>query len=88
MDRILTGLGDGCDHCLAAPSLWNSLTEVEAGFPKNRTLESLKETYEDLRKNGRGEIVKVTGDFGVRQGVCGEVITLRETLSFTLTHKV
>ena len=88
MDRILSGIGDGCDNCLAAPSLWADLTAIEAGFPKNRTLETIKETYEDLRKNARGEIMKATGDFETRQGICGESSSLRETLSFTMTHKV
>ena len=88
MDRILSGIGHGCDNCLAAPNLWADLSAIDDGFPKNRTLESLRETFEDLRKNGRGEIITQTGDFDVRQGICGEPVTLRETFSFTLTHKV
>ena len=88
MDRILTGLGDGCDNCLVQKELWTDLEKIDSGFPNDRTLESLKETYEGLRKNKRGEIVKETGDYEVRQGICGEVLTLRPTTSFTVTHKV
>ena len=85
---FLSGVGDGCDNCLAAPKLWADLEAIEAGFPHDRTLETIRDTYENLKKNGRGEIMKVTGDYDVRQGVCGEPVTLRETFSFTLTHKV
>ena len=88
MDRILTGLGDGCDNCLVQKELWTDLEKIDSGFPNDRTLESLKETYEGLRKNKRGEIVKETADYEVRQGICGEVLTLRPTTSFTVTHKV
>ena len=85
---FFSGIGDGCDSCLAAPKLWCDLTAIEDGFPLDRTLETVRETFEKLEKNGRGEIVKVTGDYEVRQGICGEPISLRETFSFTLTHKV
>ena len=87
MDRILTGVGDGCDNCLAAPKLWSDLTAIEAGFPKDHTLESIRETHENLKKTKDGDIRKETGDYDVRQGICGDVNTLRETFSFTLTHK-
>ena len=87
MDRILTGVGDGCDNCLVRKELWTDIPTIESGFPNDRTLESIKETFEELRKNGRGEIIRTTGDYDVRQGICGEPISLRETFSFTLTHK-
>ena len=85
---FISGIGDGCDSCLAAPNLWCDLTAIDAGFPLDRTLETIKETFENLQKNNRGEIVKVTGDYEVRQGICGKPISLRETFSFTITHKV
>ena len=88
MDRLLTGIGDGCDNCVAPPSTWSDVTAIEAGFPKDRSLESIKQKYDDLEKNSRGDIKKVTGDFETRQGICGEPVSLRETFSFTLTHKV
>ena len=88
MDRLLTGIGDGCDNCLAAPNSWADLAAIEAGFPKNRTLQSVRDTFGDLKKNAKGEIRKVTGDYETRQGICGETLSLRETCSFTVTHKV
>ena len=87
MDRLLTGIGDGCDNCVAPPKSWSDLIAIEAGFPKDRTLASIKSTYETLEKNEKGEIKRVTGDYEVRQGICSEPITLRETYSFTVTHK-
>ena len=88
MDRLLTGVGDGCDHCLTPRHLWTDEETIEEGFPKNRTLENIRETWESLAKDRSGEIVKTTGDYQARQGVCRKPVTLRETLSFTLTHKV
>ena len=88
MDRLLTGIGDGCDNCLSAPSTWSDLSAIDAGFEKDRSLESVRHAYDNLEKNARGEIKKVTGDYETRQGICSEPITLRETLSFTVTHKV
>ena len=88
MDRHLTGIGDGCDSCLVAPRMWNDLDVIEEGFPKDRTLETLRETFSTLRRNAKGEIVRVVGDYEQRQGITGEVVTLRETFSFTVTHKV
>ena len=88
MDRLLTGIGDGCDNCLSAPYTWSDVSAIDAGFEKDRSLESIRHTYDDLEKNARGEIKKVTGDYDIRQGICSEPITLRETFSFTVTHKV
>ena len=87
MDRLLTGIGDGCDNSVAAPCTWSDVNAIEAGFPKDRNLELIKSTYEGLEKNEKGEIKRSTGDFDTRQGICGEPLTLRETLSFTVTHK-
>ena len=88
MDRILTGVGDGCDNCLVKKELWTDIPTIESGFSCDRTLESLKETYQELRKNKKGEIMKSTGDYETRQGICAEPVSLRETFSFTVTHKV
>ena len=68
--------------------LWTDIPTIESGFSCDRTLESVKQTYEELRKDARGEIVKSVGDYDVRQGICGKPISLRETFSFTITHKV
>ena len=46
MDRILTGIGDGCDNCLVKKALWTDITTIDAGFSCDRTLECIKETYE------------------------------------------
>ena len=88
MDRILTGVGDGCDNCLVKKELWTDIPTIESGFSCDRTLESVKETYQELRKNKKGEIMKTTGDYDTRQGICAEPVSLRETFSFTVTHKV
>ena len=88
MDRLLTGIGDGCDSCLAPPSSWADMSAVEAGFPKDRSIESLRATYDSLEKDAYGALKKRTGDFETRQGICNEVLSLRETYSFTVTHKV
>ena len=88
MDRLLSGVGDGCDSCLAPRSMWTDEETIDQGFPKNRTIENIRETWENLVRDKSGDIVKRTGDYQDRQGVCREPVTLRETLSFTLTHKV
>ena len=88
MDRILTGVGDGCDNCLVHKNLWTDIEQIEAGFPKNRNLENLRETYKGLRKNEKGEIIREKGDYDSRQGITHPVRSLRETTSFTVTHKV
>ena len=58
MDRLLTGIGDGCDSCLAPPNSWADLSAVEAGFPKDRTIESLRATYDSLEKDSQGVLKK------------------------------
>ena len=88
MDRLMSGVGDGCDSCLTPRHLWTDEEMIEEGFPKNRTLENIRETWASLRKRKDGEVFKTTGDYGTRQGLCREPVTLRDTLSFTVTHKV
>ena len=88
MDRILTGVGDGCDSCLAPRVLWTNEESISEGFPLNRTFESNAQTWASLPRNSRGDLVKTTGDFATRQGLCNPPITLRETFSFSVTHKV
>ena len=88
MDRLLTGVGDGCDSCLTPRYLWTDLDTIETGFPKNRTFENLRETWDGLAKDKTGAVIKKTGDYENRQGLCHPPATLRETFSFTETHKV
>ena len=88
MNRLLTGVSDGCDNCLVPRQLWTDLDTVEEGFPKNRTFENILETWNSLEKDMYGEVVKRRGDYETRQGLCHPPVTLRETWSFTLTHKV
>ena len=88
MDRLMSGVGDGCDSCLTPRHLWTDEEMIEEGFPKNRTLENIRETWASLRKRKDGEVFKTTGDYETRQGLCREPVTLRDTLSFTVTHKV
>ena len=88
MDRHLTGIGDGCDSCLTPRKLWTDLDTIETGFAKNRTLEDSKNTWLSLDKDKTGCVIKRRDDYETRQGLCHEPVTLRETFSFTLTHKV
>ena len=88
MDRLLTGISDGCDNCLTPRKFWTDIDSIEEGFPKNRTFENVHETWKSLAKDKNGQVIKRTGDYEVRQGLCHEPVTLRETWSFTMTHKV
>ena len=58
MDRLLTGIGDGCENCLSTPNTWSDISAIDAGFEKNQ------------------------------QGIGSIPLRLRETFSFTATHKV
>ena len=88
MDRHLTGIGDGCDSCLTPRKLWTDLDTIETGFAKNRNLQDSKDTWLSLDKDKTGCVIKRRDDYETRQGLCHEPVTLRETFSFTLTHKV
>ena len=88
MDRILTGVGDGCDSCITPRNLWHDLDSINAGFPMNRSFESVQEAWDNLDRNKQGGIIKRTADFEQRQGVCHQPKTARPTNSFTITHKV
>ena len=37
MARILSGVGDGCDSCLAPRSMWTDEEAIQDGFSMNRT---------------------------------------------------
>ena len=50
--------------------------------------ESVRETWESLPRNANGDILKDTGDYQEHQGICRKPITIRDTLSFSITHKV
>ena len=84
----MTGVGDGCDSCLAPRVLWTDEDAIEVGFPKDRTFQSVRDTFDGLPKDKEGAIMKKTDDYESRQGICREPVTLRETLSFSMTHKV
>ena len=84
----MSGVGDGCDSCLVPRALWTDEETIDEGFPKNRTLENMRETWQALRKRRDGEVFKETGDYKTRFGLCREPVSLRDTLSFTITHKV
>ena len=58
MDRLLSGVGDGCDSCLAPRSMWTDEETIDQGFPKNRTIENIRETWENLVRDKSGDIVK------------------------------
>ena len=88
MDRLLSGIGDGCDSCVAPRSLWHDLEAIKEGFPMNRSFESVQHIWDKHRKDKHGEIKKSNADFEERQGVCHEPKRVRPTVSFTVTHKV
>ena len=88
MDRLMSGVGDGCDSCLIPRALWTDDDTIDEGFPKNRTMENMRETWKSLQKREDGTVVKATGDYETRLGLCREPVSLRDTLSFTITHKV
>ena len=88
MARILTGIGYGCDSCLAPKSSWTDVDSIEDGFEMNRNYEETKETWRNLPRNSKGELVKSTGDYETRQGLCHPPVSLREPTSFSVTHKV
>ena len=88
MDRLLTGVGDGCDSCLTPRSMWTDPEAISEGFVINRTIDIIRETWSKLPRTQDGEIRRKTGDYNIRQGLCSEPKTLRETFSFTITHKV
>ena len=88
MDRLLTGVGDGCDSCVTPRALWTDAGAIMEGFPINRTIEGIRERWEHLPKLSSGEVKRKTGDYAVRQGLCSEPLSKRETFSYTVTHKV
>ena len=88
MARILSGVGDGCDSCLAPRSMWTDEEAIQDGFSMNRTYENTQKTWANLPRNSKGELIKKTGDFEARQGLCNPPISLREPTSFSITHKV
>ena len=53
-----------------------------------RNLASLKENWAQLRKNRKGEVIRVVGDFATRKGQCLEPVSVVDMFPFTVTHKV
>merc|ERR1712013_504032 len=70
MARILTGLGDGCDSCLAPRSTWSDVEAIEDGFVMDRSYQQIQETWKNLPRDSNGELIKATGDYATRQGLC------------------
>ena len=68
MDRLLTGISDGCDNCLMPRYLWTDIDTINEGFPKDRTYENIRETWDALPKNKDGEVIKRPGDYETRRG--------------------
>ena len=88
MDRLISGVGDGCDSCTAPRALWHNLAAIEAGFSMDRSFHTNQDTWQNLDKNKQGSVIKRKADFEQRQGMCHEPKIMRPTLSFTITHKV
>lgn len=88
MARILTGLGDGCDSCLAPRSTWSDVEAIEDGFVMDRSYQQIQETWKNLPRDSNGDLIKATGDYATRQGLCHPPVSLREPTSYSITHKV
>ena len=53
-----------------------------------RSMARLRENWEKLPKNRKGEVKKKTGDYSVRLGQCQPPVSLQELFVYTVTHKV
>ena len=53
-----------------------------------RTHDATVALWESLPKTRSGEVVKRTGDYAVRKGLCHAPITIRELYPVTVCHKV
>ena len=84
----LTGVMDGCAWCEAPKDKWSDIESIKAGFELTRTLPGLQDLWEDLNKNRQGELIRRTGDYRVRKGLCHKPVTTRPLWHFTVCHKV
>ena len=87
-DMALTGVMDGCAWCEAPKDEWSDIESIKAGFELTRTLPGLQALWEDLDKNRQGELIRRTGDYRVRKGLCHKPVTTRPLWHFTVCHKV
>ena len=89
MDRTLSGLSmsSACSHCLVNPRLWSDVATIEAGFPKERSLQLMLQIYNDL-KDEDGNVKSRRKDWDKRFGLTRKPIAKMQSLGFTVTHKV
>ena len=80
MDRLLTGVGDGCDSCTAPRSLWSNPAAIDAGFSMDRSFVNVQEIWDSLDKNKDGEVIKRKADYEKRQGMCHRPKNVRPQL--------
>ena len=84
----LTGVMDGCAWCEEHKQTWSDPDAIQKGFKLSRSLAGLQELWKTLDKNRHGELIRRTGDYSVRKGLCHEPVTTRELFHFTICHKV
>ena len=84
----LTGVKDGCAYCEEPKDTWSAIDTISNGFKLTRTLAGLEDLWESLDKNKDGELIRRTGDYEVRKGLCHKPVTIRPLWHFTVCHKV
>ena len=85
----LTGVMDGCAWCEQPKDTWSEPAAIQEGFKITRSLKRLQRLWERLDKNKKkGTLIRRTGDYKVRKGLCHKPVTTRELCHFTVCHKV
>ena len=68
---------DGCAYCEEPKDTWSVIDTISNGFKRTRTLAGLEDLWESLDKNKDGELIRRTGDYEVRKGLCHKPVTIR-----------
>ena len=84
----LTGVMDGCAWCEVHKDRWADPAAIREGFMLTRTMEGMQELWKCLPRDKKGEVVRETGDWDTRRGLCHAPVTLRPLYHFTVCHKV
>ena len=84
----MTGVMDGCAWCETHKDQWSDVDTIEEGFKLTRSLEGLRDLWDSLDKNKNGYLIRRTGDYEVRKGLCHQPVTTRPLWHFTVCHKV
>ena len=84
----LTGVMDGCAWCEVHKDRWADPEAIKEGFKLTRTMEGMQELWTSLPRDKHGEVVRATGDWNTRKGLCHAPVTIRPLFHFTVCHKV